>query len=117
MQQGQGGSSIPLNLIYSQNKVLERNVDLLGETQRSLHDLLIYNIKTNQNNEAAKLKDEVFRENKKLFQDFLAPLLQNINQLKVGMETMSKENRNGEKENLNNKVNPFMINNFLDILS
>ena len=109
MQQNQG--SIPLNLIYSQNKMLERNVDLLGETQRSLHDLLIYNIKTNQNNEAAKLKDEVFRENKKLFTEFLAPVLQNINQLKMGLEHMAKGDRRNEanpNENLNNKVNDMM---------
>jgi len=104
--QNQNQGSIPLNLIYSQNRVLERNVDLLGETQRSLHDLLIYNIKTNQNNEAAKLKDEVFRENKKLFQDFLAPVLQNINQLKIGMENMAKSDKKQDgNDNLSNKVN------------
>jgi len=102
-------SNMPLNLIYSQNKILERNVDILHETQRSIHDLLVYNIKSNNsnvpgnyNNSTNKLKEELIAENRKMLQEFIAPLYENLNVLKANFNSLMKDSN--PTSELNNKV-------------
>ena len=43
-----GISSQQMNIIYTQNKLMERNVDILQETQRSLQDFIIYNMRKDE---------------------------------------------------------------------
>ena len=100
---------MPLNLIYTQNKILERNVDIVQETQKSIHDLLVYNIKSANNTASSnssnnKMKDELLAENKKLLQEFIAPLYKNISSLKGSVEHLLNENNNNPNSEINNKV-------------
>ena len=102
-------NSIPLNIVYSQNKILERNVDILQETQRSLKDFFIYNLqnnnqkntyKTNNNNKPENI------ENKKFLIELVKPLYQGMENLKSSFNTvLNQKKENISKENLQENVN------------
>ena len=83
-----------LNLIYTQNKLIERNVDILQETQRSLHDFLIYNMRKDAQNKPS------FNLNN--LNEYLKPLYNNINDLKEQVKTLN--NNNNLSKNLNNQT-------------
>jgi hypothetical protein len=100
---------IPLNLIYSQNKILERNVDILQETQRSIHDLLVFNLKSYKNKENSK--DNNNSVPAKQMQALVAPLYQSVEELKNSINNIinNKINLNGisannDQNQLNDKV-------------
>ena len=86
-------SPLPINLIYSQNKILERNVDVLQEQQRSIHDLLVYNLQHNRDKRETGLKAEIIDENKKLMKEIIGPLYSNIEGLKASMEKLAIDTR------------------------
>ena len=81
-----------LNLIYSQNKLIERNVDILQETQRSLHDFLIYNMRKDAQNKPS------FNINN--LNEYLKPLYNNINDLKEQVKNLN--NNNNIQKNIQN---------------
>ena len=104
-----GISPQQMNIIYTQNKLMERNVDILQETNRSLQDFIIYNMR----------KDELEKGRNKLInpmlKEVLNPLYENINELKEQVKDLSnKQNdiKNSQSENkfndltyLNNEMN------------
>jgi hypothetical protein len=93
-----GTSPFPVNLIYSQNKILERNVDVLQEQQRSIHDLLVYNLQHNKDKRETGLKAEIIDENKKLIKEIIGPLYSNMEGLKTSMEKLVIDSRNGKQQ-------------------
>ena len=88
-----------LNLIYNQNKLIERNVDILQETQRSLHDFLIYNMRKDAQNKPS------FNLNN--LNEYLKPLYNNINDLKEQVKNLNNNNNNIQKniQNSNSNLN------------
>jgi hypothetical protein len=84
-------NGFPVNLIYSQNKILERNVDVLQETQRSLHDLLVYNLQHNRRKEETGVSNKAIEDNQKLLKELVAPLYSMVEGLKVSMEKVMGE--------------------------
>ena len=91
-----GISPQQMNIIYTQNKLMERNVDILQETNRSLQDFIIYNMR----------KDELEKRRNKLnnpmLKEVLNPLYENINELKEQVKDLSnKQNdiRNSQYDN------------------
>jgi hypothetical protein len=98
-------SPFPVNLIYSQNKILERNVDVLQEQQRSIHDLLVYNLKNNKEKAEKGLKAEIVDENKKLMREIIGPLYSNIEGLKASMEKLAVDAKQlRQQDDYNKKV-------------
>ena len=101
----QGG--VPLNLVYSQNKILERNVDILHETQRSLHDLLIYNLRKDKEKDKSRGMDKNNSyENYKIFFDLISPLTFKIEELKNSMNQIQMTTSN-KNSNMNEKIKDF----------
>lgn len=84
-------SNIPLNLIYSQNKILERNVDVLHETQRSIHDLLVYNLQKEKNKKSTGSNAEKIQQ-MQLIQQMISPLYQSIEEMKRSLNHIGSSN-------------------------
>jgi len=98
---------LPLNIVYNQNKILERNVDILQETQRSLKDFFIYNLKNSYNNHSKKgqrshVKSDSF-EDKKFLMDLVKPLYQNIESIKTQINNLANTNKKENFEPVDNR--------------
>ena len=78
---GNGISPQQMNIIYTQNKLMERNVDLLQENQRSTHDFILYLLRK----DALKRKNNI---NPHQLKELLNPLYANINELKGELKKM-----------------------------
>ena len=85
-----GISSQQMNIIYTQNKLMERNVDILQETQRSLQDFIIYNMRKD---EIEKNKNKI---NNPILKEMLTPLYNNINELKEQVKELSNKQNNNQ---------------------
>ena len=95
-----------MNMIYTQNKLMERNVDLLQENQRSFHDFVLYLLRKDAQNSKSKISPSQLKE-------FLNPLYANLSELKNEMKriklshsttTAGNENFETKNSNLNAKV-------------
>lgn len=103
---------LPLNIIYNQNRILERNVDVLQETQRSLKDFFIYNLQNNHDTNNKVLKKSISQgeslENKKFFIELLKPLYQNMESIKNQVNNISSQKRdiinNGDHQESQNEL-------------
>ena len=93
-----GISPQQMNIIYTQNKLMERNVDILQETNRSLQDFIIYNIR----------KDELEKNRNKLnnpmLKELLNPLYDNINELKEHVKNLSNKQNDIKTSQYNNNI-------------
>lgn len=103
-----------LNMIYNQNKILERNIDVCQETQRTLHDFLKYSImnkNTNYSNNSNmgfdprmllfyqnELMQAVSDKGKEQVQNLITPFTKELQSLKETLNKFLKSNKN--KENI-----------------
>ena len=106
-----GISSQQMNIIYTQNKLMERNVDILQETQRSLQDFIIYNMRKD---EIEKNKNKI---NNPILKEMLTPLYNNINELKEQVKDLSNKQNNNQFDynNNNNTFNDINSQNYENI--
>ena len=82
-----GLSSEQINLLLHQNKIMQRNVDALQETNRSLQDFIIYTMKKDS------FKNDM--QYKKLNQ-ILTPLYEHINNLQSQVKELNQKKREDE---------------------
>ncbi len=98
---------LPLNIVYNQNKILERNVDILQETQRSLKDFFIYNLQHSNGNSTKKTSNKHARsdsyDDKKFLVELIKPLYQNMENIKLQVNNLihNKPNKNNDFEEKN----------------
>lgn len=107
-----GGNSMPdpqLNVIYNQNRILERNVDICQETQRILHDFLKFNIvsqsqATKPNSELKNLlfyineiKGGMIDQSKAAIESIIKPVLKELEDIKTKMESTEKSTNSKNK--------------------
>ena len=96
-----GMSSEQINLLLHQNKIMQRNVDALQETNRSLQDFIIYTMKKdslkNDLKEEEKLQEQEKNDNEynKLNQ-ILSPLYSHINNLQSQVKELNQKKREDE---------------------
>ena len=96
-----GLSSEQINLLLHQNKIMQRNVDALQETNRSLQDFIIYTMKKdslkNELKEEEKIqeKEQKDMEYNKLNQ-ILSPLYNHINNLQSQVKELNQKKREDE---------------------
>ena len=70
-------SPVQMNAVFSQNKLLERNVEILHETQKSLQTMMVYNM----SKEKEETKSEKTDNSLAIIKELIAPLYQSINQI------------------------------------
>ena len=94
-----GLSSEQVNLLLHQNKIMQRNVDALQETNRSLQDFIIYTMKKdslkNDLKEEEKKEEKNVDEYHKLNQ-ILTPLYEHINNLQSQVKELNQKKREDE---------------------
>ena len=94
-----GLSSEQVNLLLHQNKIMQRNVDALQETNRSLQDFIIYTIKKdslkNDLKEEEKKEEKNVDEYHKLNQ-ILTPIYEHINNLQSQVKELNQKKREDE---------------------
>ena len=105
-----------LNLLFSQNKILERNVDICQETQRILHDFLKYNIQNNENTNKKQtnqselkqlmfyineIKSAISDQNKHAVESLIKPLHNELEEIK---NNLVKTTKNEEISNLQTTI-------------
>ncbi len=100
------GAGLPLNIVYNQNRILERNVDILQETQRSLKDFFVYNLQQSDKKRSSgnHAKSDSF-ETKKFLLEIIKPLYQNIEGIKSQINNLNNPNINNINSNKNNPEN------------
>ena len=88
-----------INLLLHQNKIMQRNVDALQETNRSLQDFIIYTIKkdSNKNNLSKEMngQDKNNIEYEKLNR-LLTPLYNHINNLQSEVKELNQKRKEDE---------------------
>ncbi len=91
-----GLSSEQVNLLLHQNKIMQRNVDALQETNRSLQDFIIYTMKKdslkNDLKEEEKKEEKNVDEYHKLNQ-ILTPLYEHINNLQSQVKELNQKKK------------------------
>ncbi len=94
-----GMPSEQINLLLHQNKIMQRNVDALQETNRSLQDFIIYTIKkdSNKNNLSKEMngQDKNNIEYEKLNR-LLTPLYNHINNLQSEVKELNQKRKEDE---------------------
>ena len=94
-----GMPSEQINLLLHQNKIMQRNVDALQETNRSLQDFIIYTIKKDSmkrnisNEENGQEKNNIEYEK---FNKLLTPLYNHINKLQSEVKELNQKRREEE---------------------
>ena len=86
-----------INLLMTQNKIMQRNVDVLQETNRSLQDFIIYTMKKDamrpKNNEN---NSQTERKNYENLQKALTPLYNHIENLQNQVKELNMKKREDE---------------------
>ena len=94
-----GMSPEQINLLLHQNKIMQRNVDALQETNRSLQDFIIYTIKKDsmKNKSLKEVNGQVKKniEYEKL-NKLLTPLYEHINNLQSEVKELNQKRREDE---------------------
>ena len=94
-----GMTSEQINLLMHQNKIMQRNVDALQETNRSLQDFIIYTIK--KDSMKNKISDEANNNGQNNVEynklnKLLTPLYNHINNLESQVKELNKQKREDE---------------------
>ena len=96
-----GLSSEQINLLLHQNKIMQRNVDALQETNRSLQDFIIYTMKKDSLKSDLK-EEEKMQEHEKnnieynKLNQILTPLYTHINNLQSQVKELNQKKREDE---------------------
>ena len=96
-----GLSSEQINLLLHQNKIMQRNVDALQETNRSLQDLIIYTMKKDSVKNNLKEEEKIEEQNQKNMEynklnQILTPLYEHINNLQSQVKELNQKKREDE---------------------
>ena len=94
-----GLSSEQINLLLHQNKIMQRNVDALQETNRSLQDFIIYTMKKDSFQNGLKEEEKVIDKNKDEYNKLnrvLTPLYEHINNLQSQIKELNQKKREDE---------------------
>ena len=96
-----GLSSEQINLLLHQNKIMQRNVDALQETNRSLQDFIIYTMKKDSLKNDLKEEEKIQEKEKKDMEynklnQILSPLYDHINNLQSQVKELSQKKREDE---------------------
>ena len=87
-----------INLLMNQNKIMQRNVDALQETNRSLQDFIIYTLKKDSNKN--QIQNETNSQQQKIQYDklnkLLAPLYNHIDNLQSQIKELNQKKREDE---------------------
>ena len=96
-----GLSSEQINLLLHQNKIMQRNVDALQETNRSLQDFIIYTMKKDSLKNEIKEEEKIQEKEKKdmefnTLSQILSPLYNHINNLQSQVKELNQKKREDE---------------------
>ena len=95
-----GLSQEQVNLLMHQNKIMQRNVDALQETNRSLQDFIIYTMKKDSMKNGIQNGMNSPEQNNNLqyekFNKLLAPLYNHINNLQSQVKELNQKKREDE---------------------
>ena len=96
-----GLSSEQINLLLHQNKIMQRNVDALQETNRSLQDFIIYTMKKDSFKNDIKEEEKIQEQEKndmqyKKLNQILTPLYEHINNLQSQVKELNQKKREDE---------------------
>ena len=96
-----GLSSEQINLLLHQNKIMQRNVDALQETNRSLQDFIIYTMKKDSVKNNLKEEEKIQEQNQKNMEynklnQILTPLYEHINNLQSQVKELNQKKREDE---------------------
>ena len=96
-----GLSSEQINLLLHQNKIMQRNVDALQETNRSLQDFIIYTMKKDSVKNNLKEEEKIEEQNQKNLEynklnQILTPLYEHINNLQSQVKELNQKKREDE---------------------
>ena len=96
-----GLSSEQINLLLHQNKIMQRNVDALQETNRSLQDFIIYTMKKDSVKNNLKEEEKIEEQNQKNMEynklnQILTPLYEHINNLQSQVKELNQKKREDE---------------------
>ena len=96
-----GLSSEQINLLLHQNKIMQRNVDALQETNRSLQDFIIYTMKKDSVKNNHKEEEKIEEQNQKNMEynklnQILTPLYEHINNLQSQVKELNQKKREDE---------------------
>ena len=87
-----------INLLMNQNKIMQRNVDALQETNRSLQDFIIYTLKKDSNKN--QIPNEINNQQQKIQYDklnkLIAPLYNHIDNLQLQIKELNQKKREDE---------------------
>ena len=105
-----GMSPEQVNLLMHQNKIMQKNVDALQETNRSLQDFIIYSMK--KDSMANKIPNENTKEKNNMeyekLNKILTPLYNHINQLQSQVKELNQKKREDE---INIEIDDLIIKN------
>ena len=96
-----GMSSEQINLLLHQNKIMQRNVDALQETNRSLQDFIIYTMKKDSLKSDLKEEEKIQEQEKNnteynRLNQLLTPLYDHINNLQSQVKELNQKKREDE---------------------
>ena len=96
-----GMSSEQINLLLHQNKIMQRNVDALQETNRSLQDFIIYTMKKDSLKSDLKEEEKIQEQEKNnteynRLNQSLTPLYDHINNLQSQVKELNQKKREDE---------------------
>ena len=113
LPQSNGGlSQEQINLLMHQNKIMQRNVDALQETNRSLQDFIIYTMKKDSSKKGFNMEMNSKQQNKNNNYDKLNKLLTPLYNQIDNLQTQVKElNQNNRKNEINVELDDLIIKN------
>ena len=96
-----GMSSEQINLLLHQNKIMQRNVDALQETNRSLQDFIIYTMKKDSLKSDLKEEEKIQEQDRNNMEynklnEALSPLYTHINNLQSQVKELNQKKREEE---------------------
>ena len=96
-----GMSPEQINLLLHQNKIMQRNVDALQETNRSLQDFIIYTMKKDSLKSDLKEEEKIQEQEKNnteynRLNQLLTPLYDHINNLQSQVKELNQKKREDE---------------------
>lgn len=80
-----GGNAIPQSLLFQQTRLMEKQVEVLEQNQKSMSEVInnVLNQGATGPGSAANLRQQIFHENRTMMLQMMAPLTQQLNDMKI----------------------------------
>ena len=94
-----------ITMLFKQNKMIERNMDLMKETNRNIQDLLVYTMKKDMKNNENKGENIAANgENSSALRKIIEPLVSNINDLEKKVNLLNQASQPPQNQNIDDLV-------------